>query len=122
MITFGIPTIMPSITLGAMELGGDVGRDDLYTSMTVRVGFPNVEENEVAITTVTTFTYTIVDNRGAALSPANTGSFTYSATDEKWYATVTLPSVAGRYHLHVAVTKGSSVGFTHETLLVKPRA
>ena len=94
---------------------------ELYTDMTFRVRLPNATDDGTAMTTADTFTYTVLDNRGAALSPANTGNFTYTAADERWDATITAPSVAGRYHIHIAATKGSHVGFGHLTVLIKPR-
>ena len=102
-----------------------MSQEDIYTSVTFNVTLENVTLNGSALNSTTnipdTFTYTVVDNRGNALLPANTGSFSYNTSDEVWQATITAPSVAGRYHIHVSITKGSSVGFKHFTIPVKSR-
>jgi len=95
----------------------------LYTSETMRWRLSDVTLNDAAVNNTTnapdTFTYDVRDNHGASL--ANTGNFAYDTTAEAWDAVITLPATAGRYHLHAAITKGSSAGFFHESIVVQAR-
>jgi hypothetical protein len=68
------------------------------------------------------FTYEMKDMVGAALSPAVSGSMTHSTTtDATWEAVPTAPTLAGTYHLHGVVVKGTDVGFFHDTVVISSR-
>lgn len=106
--------------------------EPIYTSESFYFRIPNVKLNDSAVTDAAnipdSFTYSMVDDNGAALGSPITGSMTYSATalvngitTPSWQAVIVAPSAAARYHLHAIVTKGTNVGFFHDTLQISSR-
>ena len=106
--------------------------EPIFTTETFYFRIPNVKQNDSAVTSAAnipdSFTYQVKDVNGATLSPDNTGSMTYNAsavingvTTACWEAIVTAPAAAGFYHLHGVVTKGTNVGFFHDSVNISSR-
>jgi hypothetical protein len=105
-----------------------MANEKIYTTASMTIEIPDVELDGVLMdssgagTTPDTFSYTIKDSIGADLSPPINGTLSHVAASPGTYkATFLSPPKAGRYHAHIAIIEGTSIGFYHKSFHVYNR-